>query len=101
MSPLLTFALTAVRSKYNLTDRQNAVLGCLVEMPDQEHTVRGLASTLGVARPVITRSADKLVDLGLISRVHDERDRRSVLLSARSAGRKYWNDAMKAMEKAR
>jgi len=44
------------------------------------HTVRGLATKLGVTKPVITRALDTMGTMGLVSRRRDERDRRNVLI---------------------
>ena len=54
---------------------------------DGEHTVRGLAARLDVSKSVITRSLDKLSELGLAERRDDPRDRRSVLVGRTTAGR--------------
>jgi DNA-binding MarR family transcriptional regulator len=63
----------------DLTQRQLAILLIVyLEMPP--HTVRGLASRLGVAKPVITRALDTMGRHGLVKRRRDERDRRNVLV---------------------
>ena len=51
-----------------------------------EHTVRGLAAKLDVSKSVVTRSLDKLSELGLAERRPDLRDRRSVLVGRTAAG---------------
>lgn len=51
------------------------------------HTVRGLATELEVAKPIITRALDKLGALDLAQRKDDPRDRRSVLVDRTKAGR--------------
>lgn len=74
-------ALTAyVRSSENdMTARQQAVLMtvCLTPGP---HTVRGLASTLNIAKPAVTRALDVLEKSNYIKRAPDETDLRSVLI---------------------
>ena len=50
------------------------------------HTVRGLAATLGVTKPVITRALDTMGEMGLVDRVRDERDRRNVIIKRTVAG---------------
>ncbi len=69
----------------HLTIRQISVLSASAQEPQ---TVRGLAATLGVNKSVITRTADKLVKLGLVARKKEPQDRRSVLLNATPKGRK-------------
>ena len=51
-----------------------------VYLKSPPHTVRGLASALKISKPAITRSLDRLSDLGLLQRKIDESDRRSVLI---------------------
>ena len=63
----------------DLSARQMAVL-LTVYLKSPPHTVRGLASTLKISKPAITRSLDRLSDLGLLRRKVDESDRRSVLI---------------------
>jgi DNA-binding MarR family transcriptional regulator len=53
------------------------------------HTVRGLAEQLRTSKPAITRTTDRLVELGLAQRNVDPADRRSVLLTATKAGAAY------------
>lgn len=72
-------ALTAyVRSSENdMTARQQAVMMtvCLTPGP---HTVRGLATTLNIAKPAVTRALDVLEKAAYIKRTPDETDLRSV-----------------------
>ena len=65
--------------KRDLTLRQMAILLQIYLVPPP-HTVRGLAATLGVTKPVITRALDTMGEMGLVDRVRDERDRRSVIV---------------------
>lgn len=65
--------------KRDLTLRQMAILLHIYLVPPP-HTVRGLAATLGVTKPVITRALDTMGEMGLVDRVRDERDRRSVIV---------------------
>jgi DNA-binding MarR family transcriptional regulator len=50
-------------------------------------TNRQLAEAAGVSSPTATRMTDVLVGRGLVSRVEDPADRRSVLISLTGAGR--------------
>jgi DNA-binding MarR family transcriptional regulator len=63
----------------DLSARQTALL-LTVYLTPQPHTVRGLAETLRVSKPAITRALDRLSDLGLVRRKTDDADRRSVLI---------------------
>ncbi|NQV56260.1 MAG: winged helix-turn-helix transcriptional regulator [Rhodospirillales bacterium] len=67
------------REAPDLTSRQMAVL-LLVYMTPAPHTVRGLAETLGISKPVVTRALDRLGKFDYARRKEDEDDRRSVLV---------------------
>lgn len=85
----------------DLSARQMAVL-LQVGLIDGPHTVRGLAATLNVSKPAITRALDRLGDdpaagfglncHGLVRRRPDPSDRRSVLVTLTDAGRAYLRD---------
>ena len=75
-----SFSLQQVRlDGRDLTQRQLAVLLEVYLVPPP-HTVRGLAAKLEVTKPVITRALDTMGEQGLVSRVRDEKDRRSVVV---------------------
>lgn len=61
-----------------LTARQLALL-LHVYLTPPPHTVRGLAATLGMSKPAVTRALDRLGRLRLLRR-RDEADHRSVLV---------------------
>jgi DNA-binding MarR family transcriptional regulator len=63
----------------DLTARQMVVL-LTVYLETPPHTVRGLASKLGVTKPVITRALDAMGDRDLVSRRRDSADRRNVII---------------------
>lgn len=67
------------RDAPDLSARQMALL-LTVYLTQPPHTVRGLATTLNISKPAITRALDRLTELGLIKRKTDESDRRSVLV---------------------
>lgn len=67
------------REAPDLSARQMALL-LTVYLTPPPHTVRGLAATLNVSKPAITRALDRLGDYGLVRRKEDEADRRSVLI---------------------
>jgi DNA-binding MarR family transcriptional regulator len=72
----------------DLSARQMALL-LTVYLTPPPHTVRGLAITLNVSKPAITRALDRLSELGLIKRKIDETDRRSVLIQRTVKGSVY------------
>ncbi|MEY5100372.1 MAG: hypothetical protein RJA36_3091 [Pseudomonadota bacterium] len=69
----------------NMTCRQIAVLLMIAAHPG--NSVRQLAATLDLAKPVVTRANDKLVELGLITRTTSKTDRREVELTVTKLGR--------------
>ncbi len=44
------------------------------------HSVRQLAELLGVSSPAVTQLVDRLVEIGMVERRHDTKDRRVVLV---------------------
>lgn len=72
----------------DLTNRQMALM-MLVYLTPGPHTVRGLAHTLGVSKPVITRALNTLGSLGYLRRVRDEADRRNVFVAKTSTGQEF------------
>jgi len=63
----------------DLTARQMALL-LSVYLTPPPHTVRGLADTLKISKPAITRAIDRLSEMELVRRKIDDSDRRSVLV---------------------
>ncbi|MAK62892.1 MAG: MarR family transcriptional regulator [Ponticaulis sp.] len=63
----------------DLTLRQQAILMQIYLKP-QPHTVRGLAKTLNITKPAVTRAIDTLSALELVRRKKDDADLRNVLL---------------------
>lgn len=81
-----TVALDQVKTgATDLTMRQMAILLHIYLMPPP-HTVRGLAATLGVSKPVITRALDTMGEMGIVDRVRDDIDRRNVIIKRTLAG---------------
>jgi len=72
----------------DLTNRQMALM-LIVYLTPGPHTVRGLANTLGVSKPVITRALNTLGSLGYLRRVRDEADRRNVFVAQTSTGQEF------------
>jgi len=72
--------VTSVRREApDLSARQMSLL-LSVYLTPPPHTVRGLAETLKVSKPAITRALDRLSELDMVRRKADENDRRSVLI---------------------
>ena len=69
----------------DLTARQLSIF-LLIHQLKGPHTVRAMALTLDIAKPAVTRAADRLEEHGLIKRQSDPRDRRSVLLTQTRKG---------------
>ena len=72
----------------DLTNRQMALL-LLVYLTPGPHTVRGLAQSLGVSKPVVTRALNTLGALGYLRRERDEADRRNIFIAATDVGHEF------------
>ena len=70
---------TVRRDRPDLSARKMALL-LSVYLTPPPHTVRGLAATLNISKPAITRALDRLGTHDMIRRKPDEADRRSVLV---------------------
>lgn len=75
----------------DLSARQMAIL-LTVYLTPPPHTVRGLAHTLNISKPAVTRALDRLGELGLLKRRPDETDRRSVLVQRTVKGSVFLSD---------
>lgn len=83
----------------DLSARQLGVfLTCYLQ--DGAHTVRGLAATLNVSKPAITRALDRLGELDLARRKVDPADRRSVLVQRTLKGTAFLRDLRGIMNDA-
>lgn len=69
----------------DLTNRQMALL-MRVYLTPGPHTVRGLAQSLGVSKPVITRALNRLGALGYLRRQRDENDKRNIFVERTDEG---------------
>jgi DNA-binding MarR family transcriptional regulator len=63
----------------DLSARQLGVF-LTVYLGEGPHTVRGLAASLNVSKPAITRALDRLGEFDFVRRKTDPQDRRSVLV---------------------
>jgi DNA-binding MarR family transcriptional regulator len=92
--------LAFLRSK-GLDDLTNRQLSVLFACQTEPQTVRGMAFTLGLHKPSITRAIDKLViedaetkRKPFLARKEDSTDRRSVIITITKAGSKLISDLM-------
>lgn len=84
--------VSAVRSDApDLTARQMAVI-MTVHLAPGPHTVRGLASTLGVGKPAITRALDTLSRMEMLQRRRDPQDGRNVLVERTPKGQQFLSE---------
>ena len=72
----------------DLTNRQMGLM-MLVYLTPGPHTVRGLARTLGVSKPVVTRALNTLSGLGYLRRERDLDDRRNVFVVRTNDGAEF------------
>lgn len=72
----------------DLTARQMAVL-MTVRLQPAPHTVRGLAATLNVGKPAITRALDTLSRLNFVQRRRDPKDGRNVFVERTPKGDEF------------
>jgi len=82
-----------------LTTRQLAVLLHVYVLPPP-HTVRGLASTFGLAKPAVTRALDRLCSLDLLRRKKDPEDKRSVVVQRTVKGAVFMSEFAERIEAA-
>jgi DNA-binding MarR family transcriptional regulator len=76
------------RDGIDLSARQLGVfLTCYLN--NGPHTVRGLATSLNISKPAITRALDRLGELDLARRKVDPLDRRSVLVQRTPKGSSF------------
>ncbi len=79
------------RDQPDLSTRQMAILLIVYTQP-APHTVRGLAATLAISKPAVTRALDRLGQLDFVRRKTDEDDRRSVLVQRTVKGSVFLSD---------
>jgi DNA-binding MarR family transcriptional regulator len=92
--------IALVRSdRLDLSARQLAVFLMVYLEPDSQ-TVRGLAARMAVSKPAITRAVDRLVELSLVKRLPDPRDRRSVLIGRVREGVGLMGEVRRLLAKA-
>lgn len=75
----------------DLSARQMAIM-LQVYLTDPPHTVRGLAGTLNISKPAVTRALDRLSLLGFVKRKRDTEDKRNVLVQRTVKGSVFLSD---------
>ena len=83
--------LDLVHEGNDLSARQVAIL-LTIYLEPPPHTVRGLAATLDISKPAVTRALDRLSLLGFIKRKRDAEDKRSVLVQRTVKGSVFLSD---------
>jgi DNA-binding MarR family transcriptional regulator len=76
--------IRAAQADRDMTCRQVAILALVAEHPGESNKI--IAETLGLPKPVVTRTADKLIELGLLKRRTSVMDRRKVEMTVTPAG---------------
>jgi DNA-binding MarR family transcriptional regulator len=74
----------------DLSARQTALL-LTVHLDEERYTVRELSKRLGLGKPAIVRALDSLQAMGLLRRVRDPNDKRSVLIEPTLEGSEKLN----------
>lgn len=72
----------------DLTNRQMALL-LIVYLENGPHTVRGLARSLNVSKPVVTRALNRLGSLGYLRRQRDDSDKRNIYVARTEEGANF------------
>lgn len=85
----ITCALVRDKRWADLTMRQIAIFLRVYDDAEGPQTVRGLAAHMGIQKPPVTRALDRLTDLGLVARVEDPNDRRSIFVARTPMGEEY------------
>lgn len=88
----MTALVDYVRSgEPDLTNRQMALL-LVVYLRPGPHTVRGLARSLNVSKPVVTRALNRLGALGYLRRQRDDSDKRNIFVARTDQGADFLED---------
>src|SRR6202000_2292900 len=84
----------------DLSARQMALI-LSVYLADGPHTVRGLAQSLRISKPAVSRALDRLGELGSVRRERDDLDRRNVLVQRTPNGAQFLTDFAHLIDEAR
>ncbi len=80
-----------------LSMSQMHILSLIDERGETEVSMSEMAREMAVTMPSVTGLVDQLTGRGLVSRRHDDQDRRRVLVGLTAAGRKALDDAWEAV----
>ena len=94
-----TITTLVARDTPDLTARQMAVF-LATYCEDTPQTVRGLAQSLNVAKPAITRALDRLETFNYIERKEDHTDRRSIIVGRTPKGRQFFTNLKNILTEA-
>src|SRR6185437_5036988 len=72
-----------------------------VYLGEGPHTVRGLAQTLRISKPAVSRALDRLGELGYVYRQRDELDRRNVLVQRTQNGANFLTEFSRLIDEAK
>ncbi len=84
----------------DLSARQMSLM-LSVYLGEGPHTVRGLAQTLRISKPAVSRALDRLGELGYVYRQRDELDRRNVLVQRTQSGARFLTDFSHLVDEAK
>lgn len=92
------FVSTIIKSmELDLSHHHFMILRTLYER-SQMHSME-LVEYLGITKPQMTASIDRLVDLSLVERVHDAKDRRKIGILLTREGKETTKKVLKQIEK--
>lgn len=74
--------------QHDLTGRQLSIL-LIVSGEDNEQTIKTITEELKISKPTVSRAVDRLVELGLVSKRKDPKDRRSVIVDKTFDGKNF------------
>lgn len=72
-----------------------------VYLGEGPHTVRGLAQALRISKPAVSRALDRLGELGYVSRLRDDLDRRNVLVQRTATGGRFLTEFAHLVDEAK
>lgn len=85
--------IAVTKYEHDLTFRQVAVLAeCARTVPEEDRQIHSLATLFSFSRPVISRAADKLEEIGYVERSSLAHDRRTCVLSVTKKGHRFLLD---------
>ena len=86
--------------QHDLTGRQLSIL-LIVYGETNEQTIKAITQELNISKPTISRAVDRLVELNLVDKRKDPKDRRSVIVGQTHDGKIFVNTIEKYLQEAR